>query len=70
MNLTVRNRIIASFTVIIAILLLLASITYLRLMQVKEEADGILNESVPGAYYISKMRTSGPATCSTRAACC
>lgn len=57
-NLTVRNRIIASFTLVIAILILLAAASYLRLDQIEDETDGMLNESVPGAYYVSKVQTA------------
>lgn len=56
MKLTVRNRIIASFTVLIAILLLLASASYLRMSAIEDEAENMLTESVPGAYYASKMQ--------------
>ncbi|MDH0704526.1 MAG: methyl-accepting chemotaxis protein [Pseudomonas sp.] len=56
MNLTVRNRIIVSFLLIIAILVLLAGASYARLVQIENEADDMLNDSVPGAYYISKVQ--------------
>lgn len=56
MNLTVRNRIIVSFLLIIAILILLAGASYARLVQIEEETDDMLNDSVPGAYYISKAQ--------------
>ena len=56
MNLTVRNRIIVSFLLIIAILVLLAGASFARLVQIEDEADDMLNDSVPGAYYISKIQ--------------
>lgn len=56
MNLTVRNRIIVSFLLIIAILVLLAGASYARLVQIEDEADDMLSNSVPGAYYISKVQ--------------
>lgn len=56
MNLTVRNRIIASFMLIIAILVLLAGASYMRLVKIEGEANGIRNESIPGVYYISKAQ--------------
>ncbi|QMV64368.1 methyl-accepting chemotaxis protein [Pseudomonas berkeleyensis] len=56
MNLTVRNRIIVSFMLIIAILVLLAGASYLRLVKVEGEANGIRNESIPGIYYTSKAQ--------------
>ena len=56
MNLTVRNRIIVSFLLIIAILVLLAGASYARLVQIEDETDDMLSDSVPGAYFISKVR--------------
>jgi methyl-accepting chemotaxis protein WspA len=57
MNLTVRNRIIVSFLLIIAILVLLAGASFARLVQIEDETDDMLNDSVPGAYYISKVQS-------------
>lgn len=56
MNLTVRNRIIVSFAAVIAILLLLAITSYLRMAQIQAEAEGMQSDSVPGAYLISKTQ--------------
>ena len=56
MNLTVRNRIIVSFLLIIAILVLLAGVSYMRLVKIENEANGIRNESIPGLYYPSKAQ--------------
>jgi len=56
MNLTVRNRIIVSFLLIIAILFLLAGVSYMRLVKIENEANGIRNESIPGLYYPSKAQ--------------
>lgn len=56
MNLTVRNRIIVSFLLIIAILVLLAGASYMRLVKIENEANGIRNESIPGLYYPSKAQ--------------
>ncbi|QLF93797.1 methyl-accepting chemotaxis protein [Pseudomonas sp. ABC1] len=58
MNLTVRNRIIASFTLVIAILILLAGASHLRLAKIEAEVEGMRNESVPGAYYVSKLQAA------------
>jgi methyl-accepting chemotaxis protein WspA len=55
-NLTVRNRITVSFLLIIAILVLLAGASYARLVQIETESDDMLRDSVPGAYYISKVQ--------------
>ncbi|WP_450091409.1 methyl-accepting chemotaxis protein [Pseudomonas chaetocerotis] len=56
MNLTVRNRIIVSFLLIIAILVLLAGASYARLVQIEKEANGIRNGSIPGLYHPSKAQ--------------
>jgi methyl-accepting chemotaxis protein WspA len=56
MKLTVRNRIIVSFTVLIAILMLMATASYWRMSAIEGEADSMLTNSVPGAYYASKMQ--------------
>lgn len=56
MNLTVRNRIIVSFLLIIAILVLLAGASYFRLVQIEKEANGIRNGSIPGLYHPSKAQ--------------
>lgn len=56
MKLTVRNRIIASFTVLIAILLLLAGASYLRMSAIKDATESMLTDSVPGAYYVSEIQ--------------
>ena len=55
-NLTLRNRIIASFTVIIVILLLMAMMAYLRTTLIKEETEQMVNNSVPGSYYVNEMQ--------------
>lgn len=56
MNLTVRNRIIVSFLLIITILVLLAGASYVRLVKIEAEANGIRNESILGLYYPSKAQ--------------
>ncbi|MGY2498344.1 hypothetical protein ACW4UO_28160, partial [Klebsiella pneumoniae] len=56
MNLTVRNRIIVSFLLIIAILVLLAGVSYMRLVKIENEANGIRSESIPGLYYPGKAQ--------------
>ncbi|MGP0173473.1 methyl-accepting chemotaxis protein [Pseudomonas sp. NCHU5208] len=56
MNLTLRNRIIASFTLVIAILALLAAASYLRLKHIENSTQSMLSDSVPGAYYVSKAQ--------------
>jgi len=58
MKLTVRNRIIASFAALIAILLLLATTSYLRMVSIEGEAEQMQSNSLPGVYYISKIQSS------------
>ncbi|MDH4562032.1 methyl-accepting chemotaxis protein [Pseudomonas sp. BN411] len=56
-NWTVRLRIQASFAVIIAIMLLMAGMSYMQLRNIEHEGDRVLTDSVPGMYYISKIRS-------------
>lgn len=56
-NWTVRLRIQASFAVIIAIMLLMAGMSYTQLRSIEHEGDLVLNDAVPGMYYISKVRS-------------
>ncbi|MDH4567842.1 methyl-accepting chemotaxis protein [Pseudomonas sp. BN414] len=57
-NWTVRLRIQASFAVIIAIMLLMATMSYLQLRNIEHEGDRVLADSVPGMFVISKLRSS------------
>lgn len=56
-NWSVRLRIIASFAVVIAILLLLAIVAYARLINIEEGADSVRDDAVPGLYQISRIRS-------------
>ncbi|MDH4553658.1 methyl-accepting chemotaxis protein [Pseudomonas sp. BN417] len=55
-NWTVRLRIQASFAVIIAIMLLMAVSSYLRMLAIEKSADEVLKDAVPGMYAVSKLR--------------
>ena len=55
-NLTLRNRIIASFTVIILILLIIAMMAYLHTSRIKSETEHMVNNSVPGTFYINGIQ--------------
>ena len=57
-NWTVRLRIQASFVVIIAIMLLMAISSYLRMVTIEKSADQVLKDAVPGMYFISKIRSA------------
>ncbi|AOE87174.1 methyl-accepting chemotaxis protein [Pseudomonas sp. TCU-HL1] len=55
-NWTVRVRIQASFAVIIAIMLIMAVTSYIRFMTIEESASRVLNDAMPGTYFITKVR--------------
>ncbi len=55
MKLTLHNRIVASFTLIISILIMLAGTSYLYILAIEGEAKRMLNNWVPGAHYVSKI---------------
>lgn len=57
-NLTLRERIIASFLVILAIMALMVVVDYQRLLQVEAEAKSINTDAVPGIYYSTSIRAS------------
>lgn len=57
-NLTLRERIIASFLVILAIMALMVVVDYQRLLQVEAEAKAINSDAVPGIYYSTSIRGS------------
>lgn len=57
-NLTLRERIIASFLVILAIMGLMVVVDYQRLLQVEAEAESINTDAVPGIYYSTSIRSS------------
>ncbi|MDH4610994.1 methyl-accepting chemotaxis protein [Pseudomonas sp. BN102] len=57
-NWTVRLRIQASFAVIIAIMLLMAVSSYMRMLTIEKSAERMLTDAVPGMYFVSKMRSA------------
>ncbi len=57
-NWTVRQRIIGSFSVVIAILLLMAISIYLRLASVEQSALKVRDSTAPGMYLVGLMRTA------------
>ncbi|MCY1274607.1 Methyl-accepting chemotaxis protein (MCP) signaling domain protein [compost metagenome] len=57
-NWTVRLRIQASFAVIIAIMLLMAVSSYMRMLTIEKSAERVLEDAVPGMYFVSKMRSA------------
>lgn len=57
-NWTLRHRILASFAVIIAIMLLMIVASYTRLQKIEESSDNVRTDSVPGVFYSSMIRSS------------
>ncbi|WP_458128364.1 methyl-accepting chemotaxis protein [Pseudomonas sp. Z2-11] len=55
-NWTLRQRILASFAVIIAIMLLMVVITYSRLLKIEASEQEVRTDAVPGVYYSSMIR--------------
>ncbi|AVU74296.1 methyl-accepting chemotaxis protein [Pseudomonas rhizophila] len=55
-NWTLRQRILASFAVIIAIMLLMVVVTYSRLMRIEASEEKVRVYAVPGVYYSSMIR--------------
>ncbi|WP_445682250.1 methyl-accepting chemotaxis protein [Radicibacter daui] len=56
-SLTVRMRIIASFAVIVAILLLVAGTAALRMAKVSDDAESIARQAVPGILNAAAIRS-------------
>ena len=57
-NWTLRHRILASFAVIIAIMLLMIVASYTRLQKIEESADNVRNDSMPGVYVSTMIRSA------------
>ncbi|WP_367374305.1 methyl-accepting chemotaxis protein [Pseudomonas lini] len=55
-NWTLRQRILASFAVIIAIMLLMVVVSFSRLMKIDAGADRVRTDAVPGVYFSSMIR--------------
>ena len=55
-NWTLRQRILASFAVIIAIMLLMVVVTYSRLLKIESSEQEVRTDAVPGVYYSSMIR--------------
>ncbi|HJX81333.1 MAG TPA: MCP four helix bundle domain-containing protein, partial [Candidatus Udaeobacter sp.] len=55
-NWTLRQRILASFAVIIAIMLLMVVVSFSRLMKIDASAEKVRTDAVPGVYFSSMMR--------------
>jgi methyl-accepting chemotaxis protein WspA len=57
-NLTLRQRILASFLVILAIMALMVVVDYRRLLHIEEEVATINTDAVPGIYYSTSIRSA------------
>ncbi|WP_459206520.1 methyl-accepting chemotaxis protein [Pseudomonas sp. MLB6B] len=57
-NWTMRQRILASFAVIIAIMLLMIVAAYSRLMAIESSEEAVGSDSIPGVYYSSMIRSA------------
>ncbi|MGE8146742.1 methyl-accepting chemotaxis protein [Pseudomonas frederiksbergensis] len=55
-NWTLRQRILASFAVIIAIMLLMVVVSYSRLLKIEASEESVREDAVPGVYYSSTIR--------------
>ncbi|TBN36537.1 methyl-accepting chemotaxis protein [Pseudomonas sp. BGI-2] len=55
-NWTLRQRILASFAVIIAIMLLMVVVSYSRLLKIEVSEDSVREDALPGVYYSSMIR--------------
>ncbi len=57
-NWTLRQRILASFAVIIAIMLLMVVVSYSRLLKIEAGEQSVRQDAVPGVYYSSMIRSA------------
>ena len=55
-NWTLRQRILASFAVIIAIMLLMVVVSYSRLLKIEASEASVREDALPGVYYSSMIR--------------
>lgn len=57
-NWTLRQRILASFAVIIAIRLLMVVVSYSRLLKIEVGEASVREDALPGLYYSSVIRNA------------
>jgi methyl-accepting chemotaxis protein WspA len=55
-NWTLRQRILASFAVIIAIMLLMVVVSYSRLLKIEVSEASVREDALPGVYYSAMIR--------------
>ncbi|MBJ2217402.1 methyl-accepting chemotaxis protein [Pseudomonas sp. MF7453] len=57
-NWTLRQRILASFAVIIAIMLLMVVLSYSRLLKIEASENSVRDDAVPGVFFSSMIRSA------------
>nr|WP_256346823.1 methyl-accepting chemotaxis protein [Pseudomonas gingeri] len=57
-NWTLRQRILASFAVIIAIMLLMVVASYSRLLSIESSEESVRTDAIPGVYYSTMIRSA------------
>ncbi|MEB0210870.1 MCP four helix bundle domain-containing protein, partial [Pseudomonas sp. AB6] len=57
-NWTLRQRISASFAVIIAIMLLMVVVSYTRLLSIQSSEEKVETDALPGLYYSTMVRSA------------
>ncbi|WP_248794677.1 methyl-accepting chemotaxis protein [Pseudomonas sp. MWU13-2105] len=57
-NWTLRQRILASFAVIIAIMLLMVVAAYSRLLSIESSEESVRTDALPGVYYSTMIRSA------------
>ncbi|AZE87934.1 methyl-accepting chemotaxis protein [Pseudomonas orientalis] len=57
-NWTLRQRILASFAVIIAIMLLMVVLSYSRLLKIETSENSVRDDAVPGVFLSSMIRSA------------
>ena len=57
-NWTLRQRILASFAVIIAIMLLMVVVAYTRLLSIESSSEAVSDDAIPGVYYSTLTRSA------------
>ncbi len=57
-NWTLRQRILASFAVVIAIMLLMVVISYIRLLDIEKSTDRVSRDAMPGTYALTTVRSA------------
>ncbi|NBB08386.1 methyl-accepting chemotaxis protein [Pseudomonas sp. SLFW] len=57
-NWTLRQRILASFAVIIAIMLLMVVVSYTRLLSIQHSEEAVSDDALPGVYFSTLVRSA------------